>query len=156
MTRRTSAGALILAFLLTLLMLAPMPARAETIVSAYSAGPEEVGLVTIRWGTAADAPTAHGRLSSAVRWHGTRPALLWELEPHEGTDPVTITVPGLDPTWSTTDPRGEALLAELPPPARAEAMTLVAEPAAIAPEMRRPGAEPGPVPPVLPEGGSFS
>lgn len=103
-----------------------------------------------------DAPTAHGRLSYAVRWHGTRPALLWELEPHEGTDPVTITVPGLDPTWSTTDPRGEALLAELPPPARAEAMTLVAEHADIAPEMRRPGAEPGPVPPVLPEGGSFS
>ncbi len=27
-------------------------------------------------------PTAHGTLSFAVRWHGERPALLWELEPH--------------------------------------------------------------------------
>src|SRR5581483_8275237 len=27
-----------------------------------------------------DAPTHHGRLSFAVRWHGDRPALLWELE----------------------------------------------------------------------------
>lgn len=103
-----------------------------------------------------DAPTAHGRLSYAIRWHGTRPAVLWELEPHEGTGPVTITVPGLDPTWSTTELRGEALLAEVTPPAEAEAITLVAEHADIAPEMRRPGAEPAPAPPVLPEGGGFS
>lgn len=103
-----------------------------------------------------DAPTAHGRLSYAIRWHGTRPALLWELEPHDGTSPVTITVPGLDPTWSTTEPRGEALLAEVAPPAQAEAMTLVAEHADILPEMRRPGAEPAAVPLELPEGGSFS
>lgn len=103
-----------------------------------------------------DAPTAHGRVSYAIRWHGTRPALLWELEPHDGTGPVIITVPGLDPTWSTTELRGDALLAEVTPPAEAEAMTLVAEHADIDPEMRRPGADPGPAPPVLPEGGSFS
>ena len=103
-----------------------------------------------------DAPTAHGKLSYAIRWHGTRPALLWDLEPHDGIGPVTITVPGLDPTWSTTERRGDALLAEVTPPAEAEAMTLVAEHADIDPEMRRPGAEPTPAPPVLPEGGSFS
>ena len=58
-----------------------------------------------------DAPTRHGRLSYAVRWHGDRPALLWDLEPHRSLDAVRLTVPGLDPTWSTTDPKGEALLA---------------------------------------------
>jgi GH15 family glucan-1,4-alpha-glucosidase len=31
-----------------------------------------------------EAPTAHGRLSYAVRWHGERPALLWELVPRSG------------------------------------------------------------------------
>ena len=58
-----------------------------------------------------DAPTHHGLLSFAVRWHGDKPALLWELEAREGaTGPVTITAPGLDPSWSTTDLRGEVLL----------------------------------------------
>jgi hypothetical protein len=65
-----------------------------------------------------DAPTRAGRLGYAVRWHGDRPALLWELEPHPGAgaDRVRITAPGLDPTWSTTEHRGEVLLAPVPPP----------------------------------------
>ncbi|HEY8527703.1 MAG TPA: hypothetical protein VIL48_22245 [Acidimicrobiales bacterium] len=63
-----------------------------------------------------DAPTAHGRLSYAVRWHGERPALLWELEPHPGTEAVRLTAPGLDPSWSTTELRGEALLGPVPVP----------------------------------------
>ena len=58
-----------------------------------------------------DAPTSHGRLSYALRWHGERPALLWQLEPHAGSGPVTITVPGLDPSFATGEARGEALLA---------------------------------------------
>jgi hypothetical protein len=58
-----------------------------------------------------DAPTHVGRLSFAVRWHGDRPALLWELDRHDGVGPVRITAPGLDPSWSTTEARGEALLA---------------------------------------------
>lgn len=58
-----------------------------------------------------DAPTHVGRLSYAVRWHGDRPALLWELDLHEGVGPVRLTAPGLDPTWSTMEPKGEALLA---------------------------------------------
>jgi hypothetical protein len=65
-----------------------------------------------------DAPTRHGVLSYAVRWHGARPALLWELERGRSRrrDPVTITAPGLDPSWSTTEPSGEALLAPVEPP----------------------------------------
>jgi hypothetical protein len=61
-----------------------------------------------------DAPTHHGRLSFAVRWHGERPALLWELEPHAGVERVTLRTPGLDPSWSTGDRRGEALLSAVP------------------------------------------
>ncbi len=71
-----------------------------------------------------DAPTAHGHVSYAVRWHGDRVALLWEVEPHEGHGPVRLTAPGLDPGWSTTDRRGEALLGPVPgvgEPARAAA-----------------------------------
>jgi hypothetical protein len=75
------------------------------------------------------APTAHGRISYAVRWHGERPALLWELEPHDGVGPVRLTVPGLDPTWSSTDRRGEALLAPVDPPA---SMTVAIDETALA------------------------
>jgi hypothetical protein len=53
-----------------------------------------------------DAPTRAGRVSYAVRWHGARPALLWECE-----RPTRLSAPGLDPAWSTTEARGEALLA---------------------------------------------
>ena len=57
-----------------------------------------------------DAPTRVGRLSFAVRWHGDRPAVLWELVPHDGVGPVRLTAPGLDPTWSSTELQGDALL----------------------------------------------
>jgi len=58
-----------------------------------------------------DAPTsAGGRVSYAVRWHGERPALLWECE----QPGVCLRAPGLDASWSTTEPRGEALLAPVP------------------------------------------
>jgi hypothetical protein len=56
-----------------------------------------------------DAPTRRGPVSYSVRWHGDRPALLWEAP--EG---ASIRAPGLDPSWSTAEPRGEALLS---PPA---------------------------------------
>ena len=61
-------------------------------------------------------PTRAGRLSFAVRWHGERPAVLWDLEPAveerlRPTATVTLRFPGLDPTWSTGERRGEALLA---------------------------------------------
>jgi hypothetical protein len=57
-----------------------------------------------------DAPTANGPLSYAVRWHGARPALLWEA-----SESVRLTAPRLDPSWSTTEARGEALLAPVEP-----------------------------------------
>ncbi len=47
-----------------------------------------------------------GTVSVAVRWHGDRPALLWQSE---GVDRLTCS--GLDPSWSTTQPSGEARLA---------------------------------------------
>lgn len=51
-------------------------------------------------------PTLAGPVGFAVRWHGERPALLWEAP--LGT---VVTCPGLDPSWSSTEPSGEALLA---------------------------------------------
>jgi hypothetical protein len=55
-----------------------------------------------------DAPTHHGSISFAVRWHGDRPALLWDLRPHDDAPAVRITAPGLDPAWATTEVKGES------------------------------------------------
>ena len=70
-----------------------------------------------------EAPTRWGPLSCAVRWHGERPAVLWELgEPRPGiTGTVVLTAPGLDPTWTGTGATGEALLGPVARPAEAEA-----------------------------------
>lgn len=56
-------------------------------------------------------PLHRGPLSFAVRWHGARPALLWEAP-----DGVELRAPGLDPAWHSSAPSGEALLAEPPTP----------------------------------------
>jgi hypothetical protein len=61
--------------------------------------------------------TAHGRVAYAVRWHGDHAALLWERQPWYDAPPVRITAPALDPTWSSTDPTGEALLGPVALPA---------------------------------------
>jgi hypothetical protein len=61
-----------------------------------------------------DAPTRFGKVSFAVRYHGERPALLWDLKARAGAPPVSLTAPGLDPAWSSTDAKGEALLAAAP------------------------------------------
>lgn len=53
-----------------------------------------------------DAPTRRGPVSFAVRWHGPRPALLWDAP-----DGVRLRAPGLDPRWSSAEGRGDALLA---------------------------------------------
>jgi hypothetical protein len=103
-----------------------------------------------------DLPTELGQLSFAIRWHGTRPALLWDLSPHPGEPTVTLTVPGLDPSWSTTEVRGDALLAEVAPPEGIDLVREVAEHPDIDPAMRRPGREPEARERELPEGGSFS
>ena len=57
-----------------------------------------------------DAPTRGGPVSCSVRWHGDRPALLWD-----GPADTMFTAPGLDPEWSSRDARGEALLAPFSP-----------------------------------------
>jgi hypothetical protein len=99
-----------------------------------------------------DAPTDHGRISYAVRWHGDRVALLWEVDPHPGVPEVRLVAPGLDPSWSTTDLRGEALLGPVPPP----------PPGAAAAGNGAPGPTPAPVaaaiepPSPPPDGGSFA
>ena len=53
-----------------------------------------------------DAPLSDGSVSFAVRWHGDRPALLWETT-HLGD----VRCPGLDPSWCGVGLKGEALLA---------------------------------------------
>lgn len=63
--------------------------------------------------------TAHGVVSFALRWHGTRPALLWEVLAAEGADPdrpPVLRAPVLDSSWSGTAWQGEALLGEVAPP----------------------------------------
>ena len=58
-----------------------------------------------------DIETRHGRVSFAVRWHGDRPALLWECPPG-----MTVRATALDPTWSSPAARGDALLQSVPLP----------------------------------------
>jgi len=68
-------------------------------------------------------PTAAGRVSFAIRWHGRRPALLWEVEPWPGrSDDLHLTATAIDPDWSATALEGEALLAE---PAAIASMTSI-------------------------------
>lgn len=51
-----------------------------------------------------DLPTNHGTLSFAIRWHGDKPALLWDA-------PAPITARAIDATFSSSEPTGEVLLA---------------------------------------------
>lgn len=75
-------------------------------------------------------PTTPGsRVSYAVRWHGARPAVLWEQE----GDAVALTAPTVAPDWASREPKGETLW---PAPAAAPGS---------------PASEPPPF-----EGGSFS
>ena len=52
--------------------------------------------------------TGLGTLSFSVRWHGERPAVLWERV--GGPEVAELVCHGLDPAWSTTARSGEALL----------------------------------------------
>lgn len=53
------------------------------------------------------------RVSFAVRWHGERPAILWQAD---GPGELTLSGGAHDPAWRTTAPTGEALLAAPAPP----------------------------------------
>ena len=60
-----------------------------------------------------DVRSAWGLVSWSLRWHGERPALLWEVEPAPGlgVEPApTLRAPVLDPDWTGTGWSGEALL----------------------------------------------
>lgn len=57
-------------------------------------------------------------VSYALRWHGERPAILWE----QTGDPITLTAPVVAPDWRTSEPVGEALWPP-PPTATAESST---------------------------------
>ena len=57
-------------------------------------------------------PTSNGEVGYAVRWHGDRPALLWEGKMNLQT---TFTSPGFDPAWQSNEARGEALLPQQKP-----------------------------------------
>lgn len=76
---------------------------------SWFGSPVEAHGLRTRWGVA----------SFALRWHGERPALLWEVIPGSGVDPTgagpQFTAPGLDPSWSATGWTGEALLAPMGP-----------------------------------------
>jgi hypothetical protein len=50
--------------------------------------------------------SATSSVSYAVRWHGERPAILWE---QLGEHPVVLTAPDIDPGWSSDAMSGEAL-----------------------------------------------
>jgi hypothetical protein len=63
-------------------------------------------------------------VSAAVRWHGARPALLWEVESASSAT-ITVTCSGLDSTWSSSQRRGEALLA--PPDGGQQVVTASAD-----------------------------
>lgn len=74
-----------------------------------------------------DLPTRHGVLSYGVRWHGTRPALLWDLRPHDGDDAPVLRAPGLDRTWETRELRGDALLGRVRPPRGLVKLNIISE-----------------------------
>ncbi len=65
--------------------------------TAWRGGPVEVHEATTLWGP----------LSYAIRWHGPRPALLWDASQCQ----ARIICPALDPEWTTEGDRGETLLA---------------------------------------------
>lgn len=113
-----------------------LAARALAVLDlAVQDGPDGVvllpGWVEPWWGRPVEVHgvvTSSGVLSYALRWHGDRPALLWELEPRSGTEAERIptwTAPALDPAWRGEGRSGEALLAPVPAPDSVASATTV-------------------------------
>lgn len=61
-------------------------------------------------------------VSYALRWHGERPAVLWE----QTGDPIELTAPVMSPDWRTIDATGEGLWPV--PPNAAAALSVTPEP----------------------------
>jgi hypothetical protein len=53
--------------------------------------------------------TIAGRLSFSLRWHGERPALLWDIEEPTGV-PVSLRCESIDTLWAAGTLKGDALL----------------------------------------------
>ena len=98
---------------------ARLNAMVDLLVRDGTRGPQVLAAWPEQW-TGAPVEAHHlatpwGSVSFALRWHGGRPALLWEVEPPPGLAadaavPV-LTAPGLDPGWEGVGWTGEALLA---------------------------------------------
>ena len=104
---------------------AELAARTNALLDVFVAdgelGPDVLPVFPPSWaGNGVEAhglATPWGTVSYAVRWHGPRPAVLWEVEPPPGlsgwsSDAATPAVrsSGLDPAWRGTGWSGEALL----------------------------------------------
>lgn len=48
-------------------------------------------------------------VSFALRWHGERPAVLWEQHATDGSSRVELSAPDVDPEWRTSEISGESL-----------------------------------------------
>ena len=57
-------------------------------------------------------PTSNGGIGYAVRWHGDRPALLWE---GNFSSEVSFISPEFDPNWESRETQGEALFPQQKP-----------------------------------------
>ncbi|HKY14355.1 MAG TPA: hypothetical protein VJM33_05485 [Microthrixaceae bacterium] len=63
-----------------------------------------------------DVATSWGTVSFSLRWHGARPALLWEIEPWEErppTAPPRLRLPVIDTGFEAAEWRGEVLVGSL-------------------------------------------
>lgn len=95
-------------------------------------------------------PTVPGAaVSYAIRWHGERPAVLWE----QTGGPIELTAPVAAPDWQSSDVKGEALW---PPPPGAR--PIADAPVAGSPVIEPPSdaGAPGQGVVIDPEPGSFS
>jgi hypothetical protein len=63
--------------------------------------------------------TPAGRLSFSFRWHGARPAVLWDIEEPTGAE-LRLRCSSIDPAWKGRGPKGEALLNIAPLPGVAD------------------------------------
>jgi len=68
-------------------------------------GGHPAGWLGVNWEAHHVPAGPRSRVSYAVRWHGSRPAVLWEVD----GEPVALSGGLAAPGWYTTDSRGEAL-----------------------------------------------
>lgn len=57
--------------------------------------------------------TERGTVGFVVRWHGKRPALLWQIDPTASVVAEGVDCAALDPTWHSHALQGDTILAEM-------------------------------------------